>query len=153
MSTIDTSLTWAYAQIMNKWILTTISIALLAFIIHPLVFHPAIGMHEPTSMQLPFLIILTIFESLALGLGITFLIFGYSQVKNSMIASKRQNLAVLLSISWLLSNWWIHDGLHMANGMNMTGLIYIEYTFHVTLILAGAILAYAFVQNKALRKK
>ena len=138
---------------MNKWTLTTISIALLAFIIRPLIFQIPVGSSEPTSIQLTFQIILGIIESLALGLGITFLIFGYSQVKNSMIQSKRLNLAVLLSTSWLLSNWWIHDGLHMANGSDTTGLLYIEYAFHVTLIIAGTILAYAFVQNKAFKKK
>ncbi len=38
----------------------------------------------------------------------------------------------------------MHDNLHKVNGMNIQGLLYIEYAFHVTIIIAGVILAYAF---------
>ena len=49
-----------------------------------------------------------------------------------------------LSIAWLLFSWWPHDSLHVANGINLSGLLVIEYVFHVTLMVAGAILAYFF---------
>ena len=39
---------------------------------------------------------------------------------------------------------WLYDGLHIVNGMNSGGLIWIDYTFHGTLIVAGAALAYCF---------
>lgn len=52
-----------------------------------------------------------------------------------------------LSLSWLLISWWPHDNLHLHNGMNLQGLLYIEYGFHLTLIIASLILARAFVQT------
>jgi hypothetical protein len=45
----------------------------------------------------------------------------------------------------LLFSWWPHDSLHIANGTNMSGLLAIEYGFHVTVMAAGAILVYAFI--------
>jgi len=48
------------------------------------------------------------------------------------------------SIAWLLLNWWPRDSLHIHNGMNLNGLIGIEYGFHFSLMIAGAILAYFF---------
>jgi hypothetical protein len=57
--------------------------------------------------------------------------------------SRERAVIIYLSTVWLLGNWWVHDALHIVNGMNPTGLLKIEYGFHVTLILAGAALAYA----------
>jgi hypothetical protein len=84
-------------------------------------------------------------EALAFGVGISFLIFGYPLMQAILPASKGLTLAAQLSIAWLLVNWWPHDSLHIANGMNMNGLLAIEYVFHVTLIVAGAILVYFFL--------
>jgi hypothetical protein len=84
-------------------------------------------------------------ESLAFGFGISFLIFGYPLMQTILPASKRLTLATHLSIAWLLFSWWPHDSLHVANGLNMNGLLVIEYVFHVTLMVAGAILVYYFL--------
>jgi hypothetical protein len=48
-----------------------------------------------------------------------------------------------LGTAWFLSNRWIHDNLHMVVGRRPNGLLGIEYGFHVTLIIAGAALAYS----------
>src|SRR3990167_3441852 len=37
------------------------------------------------------------------------------------------------------------NSLHVANGLRLNGLIAIEYGFHITLMVAGAILAYFFL--------
>ena len=42
-------------------------------------------------------------------------------------------------------NWWPHDNFHRANGFNLPGLIRIEYGFHVTLYLAGIVVAWFFI--------
>jgi hypothetical protein len=44
-----------------------------------------------------------------------------------------------------MANWWPHDSLHLHNGLALNGLLGIEYGFHVTLMLAGVILAYFFL--------
>ncbi|HEV8224498.1 MAG TPA: hypothetical protein VGP74_04510, partial [Rubrobacteraceae bacterium] len=46
---------------------------------------------------------------------------------------------------WFLVSWWPHDNLHIHNGEDLQGLLYIEYGFHVTLMLAGIVLAYSLL--------
>ncbi|MBI3379158.1 hypothetical protein HY029_00185 [Candidatus Gottesmanbacteria bacterium] len=131
---------------MKKWFLVTIPIAVIAFVVTPNVWHSPMGLPEPTPSQLPFFIILTIFESVSLGLGVSFLLFGYSIVKNVSKNSKFVVWSLYLSTSWFLLNWWVHDGLHKVNGMNLQGLLYIEYGFHVTMITMAALAAYSFLK-------
>jgi hypothetical protein len=52
--------------------------------------------------------------------------------------------AAFLSIAWFLVNWWPHDNLHRVNGQDFGGLPRIEYAFHLTLEIAGALLALYF---------
>ena len=106
---------------------------------------PATDSPVPTSAQLPLLVLLNIAEGLTFGLGISFLIFGYPMVRTISPASIGLTRAAHLSIAWLLFNWWLHDSLHVHNGMNMGGLLGIEYGFHITLMIAGVILAYFFL--------
>jgi hypothetical protein len=42
-------------------------------------------------------------------------------------------------------SWWPHDYLHIHNGNDLQGLLYIEYGFHLTLMLAGIVLAYSLL--------
>lgn len=106
---------------------------------------PAADMPTPTGAELPFAILLKIAEGLTFGLGISFLIFGYPMVRAVLPASTGLTRTAHVSIAWVLSNWWPHDSLHIANGMNLGGLLAIEYAFHITLMIAGAILAYFFL--------
>ena len=56
----------------------------------------------------------------------------YLKVRDALIADK-------------LVNWWAHDSLHLHNGMDLSGLLRIEYAFHMTLIAAGLTLAWFFL--------
>jgi len=78
-------------------------------------------------------------------LGVSFLLFGYSTLKAKVPVSASLTRAAHLSIAWLLINWWAHDSLHEHNGINLSGLLGIEYGFPVTLIIAGVILARFFM--------
>jgi hypothetical protein len=40
----------------------------------------------------------------------------------------------------------MHDSLHMHNGMNMHGLLFIEVGFHITMLICGVTLALGFVR-------
>ena len=53
--------------------------------------------------------------------------------------------AAYLAIGWLLVSWWPHDNMHIHNGNDLQGLLYIEYGFHVTLMIAGLVLAYSLL--------
>jgi len=132
-----------------KWLAVTFVIGVIAFVASPNgplggFWRPSPDFPQPTSAQLPLFILLNAAEALAFGLGIAFLIFGYPLMQAIAPASKRLTLWAFLSIACLLVNWWPHDSLHVANGVNMGGLLVIEYVFHITLIVAGAILAYFF---------
>ena len=106
---------------------------------------PAADSSHPTGAQLPLFLLLNIAEGLTFGFGIAFLVFGYPVVRAISPASAGLTRAAHVSIGWLLSNWWPHDSLHIHNGMNMGGLLGIEYGFHITLMIAGVILARFFL--------
>lgn len=136
-----------------KWkpaLAVTLALTVLAVLANPSgslggFWRPAAGMPTPTGAELPFAILLKIAEGLTFGLGISFLIFGYPMVRAISPASLGVTRAAHVSIAWLLSNWWPHDSLHIYNGMNLGGLLAIEYVFHITLMIAGIILAYFFL--------
>jgi hypothetical protein len=133
-----------------KWLVVTLVLAVIAFVASPngplgTFWRPSAAVPDPAGIQLPLLVLLNIAEVIAFGLGVSFLIFGYPLVRSVLTASKGLTFAAYLSIGWLLANWWPHDSLHIANGLDLNGLIAIEYGFHITLMMAGAILAYFFL--------
>jgi hypothetical protein len=99
----------------------------------------------PTGALLPLFVLLNIAEALAFGLGMTFLLFGYPLVRSFAPVSAGLARGAHLSIAWLLINWWPHDSLHLHVGLNLGQLIVIEYLFHITLMIAGVLLAYFFL--------
>ena len=107
--------------------------------------HPAPGSPEPVGVQLPLFMLLGLAEALAFGFGVAFLLFGYPWVRAAGAASAPLARLAHLSIAWVLINWWAHDSFHIANGLNLSGLLFIEYGFHITLMLAGCIGAAWFV--------
>jgi hypothetical protein len=106
---------------------------------------PAAGGPEPSAGQLPFFVVLFAIEALGFGLGISFLAFGLPLVRKAAGGSRLRAWAMYLSIGWLLVSWWPQDNLHFHTGMDLQGLLYIEYGFHMTLILSGLVLAYSFL--------
>jgi hypothetical protein len=97
------------------------------------------------SIQLLLLLVLNIVEVLAFGFGVSFLAFGYPMVRAVSPASFGLTRAAHFSIAWLLLNWWVHDSMHIHVGMELNGLLGMEYGFHVTLMIAGVILAAFFL--------
>ena len=149
MSTEDQRLTKGTSRNWVKWLVVTLVLAVIAFLASPNgplggFWRPSADFPQPTDAQLPLFILLNVAEALAFGLGISFLIFGYPLVQTILPASNGLTLGAHLSIAWLLFSWWPHDSLHVANGLNLSGLLAIEYGFHVTLMVAGVILAYFF---------
>ena len=104
----------------------------------------AVGGPQPPGGLLPFFIVLGLAESFLFGLGIAFIVFGFA-----IIARSRQPLwlsyAAYAAIAWLLVSWWPHDNLHRVTTTgNWTGLLRIEYGFHLTLMAAAVVLAVFF---------
>ena len=133
---------------MKPWVkvlLVTVLIAAPAMVLGPVIWPPAEGGPEPTGGQLPFFIFLALMESVLLGLGISFLLFGLPVVRAVSPDSKARAWAMYLSIGWLMVSWWPHDNLHIHNGDNLQKLLFIEYGFHFTLMIAALVLAYCFL--------
>ena len=125
--------------------MVTLVLAIPAFLTGPIIWPPADMGVEPTAGQLPFFIFLAVFEAITLGLGVSFLLFGLPVVRRISAGSKLRAWAMYLSIGWLMVSWWPHNNLHMATGMDLQGLLYIEYGFHLTLMIAGIALGYGFL--------
>jgi len=132
-----------------EFVVMTLVIAAIAFLATPIgplgvFWRPPVDSPNPTNIQLSFSLLLNAIESLTFGLGISFLVFGYSLIKRISDASVTLTRAAFFSIVWLLASWFPHDSLHHHNGGGLAGLLLIEYGFHFTLIVAGIILAYFF---------
>lgn len=98
---------------------------------------------EPTNGQLPFFIVLSLVEAVGLGLAVSYLAFGRDAVDRLAGTGGWRRNSLYFGGAWLLGNWWLHDGLHINNGVDLAGLLVIEYVFHVTLIVTGALLCFA----------
>ena len=133
----------------TKIIVTTFVVGILAFLAEPngpagVFWRPSPMVPEALGIQLPLFMLLGMIEALVFGLGVAFLVFGASMVKQFKVSPGLAR-AAHLSISWVMINWWAHDSLHLHYGMELSGLLKIEYAFHITLMLGGIILARFFI--------
>ena len=126
-----------------KFLLITLIIGIPAFALGPIIWTPSPDI-KPTASQIPFFIFLSAIEALLFGFGIAVIIYGWKLVKKVPLPSKNRTLAAFVSLEWLLVSWWPHDNLHIHNGMNAQGLLYIDYIFHVTIIITSLILVHYF---------
>jgi hypothetical protein len=123
----------------------TLIIAVPAFLLNPIVWPPPPAGPAPTAAQLPYLIALDVMQSVFLGLGISFLLFGLPIMRRISPDSKTRAWAMYPSIGWLMVSWWPHISMHVHNAPdNLQGLIYIDYLFHVPLMITVTVLAYCF---------
>ncbi|QIN82261.1 hypothetical protein GBA63_06055 [Rubrobacter tropicus] len=126
----------------TKVAVITAVIAVVAFFLSPILFPPADVGVAPTSTQLPFLMFLGVSDAVLLGLGVSFLVFGYPVLRKVSPDSKARAWAMYLSIGYLMVSWWPHLGMHASNGMDIGGLLVIDFLFHLPLEIAGVVLAY-----------
>lgn len=125
-----------------KWIGVTLVVGAISFALTRVIWPDPAGAPHPPAGLIPFFIILSIGESLAFGLGVAFLVFGFPLLRRAAQPGW-VTWAAFLSIAWYLVNWWPHDNLHRIN-VDFGGLLWIEYAFHVTMEVAGALLALFF---------
>lgn len=132
----------------GKWLAVTLVLGIVAFLMSP---NAPLGgfwgtqadMNTLVGVQRGLFMLLTAIQSIAFGFGFAFLLFGRKAVSSFLPVEGGLSLAVFLAISWSLLSWWPHSNLHQThNPENLSGLLAIEYGFHVTLILGGAVIAY-----------
>jgi len=125
-----------------KAAIITVPVAVVAFLLSPILFPPADTGVEPTAAQIPFFVFLGVGDAVLLGLGVSFLVFGYPLLRKVSPDSKVRAWAMYISIGYLMVSWWPHLGMHASNGMDLHGLLVIDFLFHLPLEIAGAVLAY-----------
>jgi hypothetical protein len=95
-----------------KVTLVTVVVGIAAMALGPILWPIAEGGAQPTAGQLFFFIILEAIQSLTLGLGVAFLLFGLPTVRAASLNSGVMAWAMYLSLGWLLVSWWPHSHLH-----------------------------------------
>lgn len=130
-----------------KVIAVTLVAAIATFLLAPMIWPNPVGQPTPPASLLPLFIFLSVIESLAFGVGVAFLVFGYPYVRRRMTTTA-QAVVTYLAVGWFLVNWWPHDNWHRINGLNFAGLAVIEYAFHFTLMVAGAALVWVFLGTR-----
>jgi hypothetical protein len=126
----------------TKAAIITVPVAIAAFLLSPILFPPADTGVEPTAAQIPLFVFLGVGDAVLLGLGVSFLVFGYPVLRRVSPDSKARAWAMYISIGYLMVSWWPHLGMHASNGMDLHGLLVIDFLFHLPLEVAGAVLAY-----------
>ena len=130
---------------MKLWIKVTIITALVAIpalLLGPVLFPPAEGGPEPTPVQIPLFLFLGLSDAVLLGLGVSFLVFGFPLLRRVSSDSRSRAWAMYLSIGYLMVSWWPHLNMHASNGLDLHGLLFIDYVFHLPLEVAGVVLAW-----------
>ena len=133
---------------MKTWMkvaIVTAVVGIPAFFLGPILFPPADVGVEPTAAQIPYFIFLAVGDALLLGLGVSFLLFGFPVMRRVSPDSRLRAWAMYLSIGYLMVSWWPHLNMHAANGIDFGGLLLIDYVFHLPLEVAGVALALSFI--------
>jgi hypothetical protein len=125
----------------------TLAVAVPALALTLTLFPPSPHM-APAPAQVPFFAVLAGINALALGLGVAFLAFGLPTMRR-VLAPRGRAVAAYLAIAWLLVSWYPHGGLHASNGMDTRALLWIEYGFHVPLVIAPLVLIWALTSTRS----
>jgi hypothetical protein len=128
-----------------KVAIVTAIVAVPAFVSGPILFPPADTGVEPTACQMPFFLFLAVGDAVLLGLGVSFVLFGLSVIRKVSPDSKLRAWAMYLSIGYLMISWWPYLNMHAHNGMDLHGLLIIDFLFHLPLEVAGVVLALSFI--------
>lgn len=119
----------------------TVVIGLAAFFTGPRIWPPSPDVPMPPMNLLPGYIALSAIEALAFGFAIAFAVFGWPAIRGLDLGAPWLNKCFFVTLCWFMGNWWMHDNLHMHNGLNMHGMLFIEVSFHITMLACGVTLA------------
>jgi hypothetical protein len=109
-----------------------------------LLWQPPAGAVGPPSSILPLLVpVAVVMPSIALGVGVAFLVFGRPLLAAG--GSPALSRSAYLGVAWLLMSWWPHSNFHrVASGW--TSILLVDYVFHTTAIAAAGIVAIFFLR-------
>jgi len=119
----------------------TVGLAIPAFVLSRVIWPDPPGAAAPPPGLLPLLMVPAIFEALAFGAGVAFLIgAGRALVRHQ---ADRLSVAAYVSAAWALVSWWPHSNMHRAN-TTLEGPVLIDWTFHLTLIVGAVVIGTYF---------
>lgn len=127
----------------NRLFFLGIAIGSIAYFLGSFIWPPSIVLRF-TGIELVLSNAFYLFEALAFGWGISFLIW---MLPKAEILRKEKWLrfnTVAISVGWLLLSWWPHDRLHLTHYESIHNFLYIEYGFHIPTIAAIFVVAYYF---------
>ena len=125
------------------FVVVSLAVAIPAFLSSQIIWPPHTGSPIPTTQEALFLTVLSVFEALSLGIGVSFIIFTWKTFNSTKLLPKGLDLLTYASIGWLMVSWWPHDNLHIHLGETLPELIYLEYAFHVTAMAAAVVVAFS----------
>jgi hypothetical protein len=129
------------------WMLiVTILIGFAAFAAGPKIWPAGPDVPMPPANLLPGYIVLSGIEALAFGFAVAFALFGWPAIRDLALGAPWLNKWLFVTLCWFTGNWWAHDNLHMHNGLNMHGMIFIEIGFHITMLICGVTLILGFLR-------
>lgn len=136
-----------------KVTLATLAFAILGFLLDPnapvggaLWPEPPAG-PAPTSAQVGLLMGISAIQAIGFGLGFAFLLFARPLMARIGSASTGLTTAAYFAIAWSLVSWVPHGAMHQTNAAaDFTRLVFIEYAFHGTLVVAACVVAAWFAQ-------
>lgn len=129
----------------RKFLIGTVTVGIAAFIIGSFLWPLPPEGPFPHGAQWPFLIFLDLVQSLLFGLGMVLLVWGWPLFKWLPLRTRKEKTAVFVSTVWLFASWWPHIGFHISAGDNLWMLIAIDYTFHLTVIIASLVILRALI--------
>jgi hypothetical protein len=127
-------------------LIVTIVVGLAAFVAAPHIWPMGPDVPMPPANLLPGYIALSAIEALAFGFAVGFAIFGWPAIRGLNLGAPWLNKLLFVTLVWFIGNWWAHDNLHMHNGLNMNGLLFIEVAFHMTMLACGITLTIGLVR-------
>ena len=128
---------------------TTVGLAIPAFVLSRVIWPDPPGAAAPQPGLLPLLMVPAVFEALAFGAGVAFVIAaGRALVRHQ---ADGLSVAAYVSVAWALVSWWPHSNMHRAN-TTLEGLVLIDWTFHLTLIVGAAVIG-TFLYHTILKQR
>jgi hypothetical protein len=131
----------------HKVLLITLATAVPAFILAPMIWPPNLHGGTPVGLQVVLFVILAALDALTFGLGVAFIWYGLPLARRAADGSRASTWITFIATAWLLISWWPHDNMHKHNGMDLDGLLVIDYAFHVSMMIAGLALAHNLVRT------
>jgi hypothetical protein len=135
----------------GKYVVVTIVGGLVAFLLGP---HAPLGEQlwpatletspMPAGAQVGLFTLISAVEALAFGAGLGVLLFAGRPIR-ALFGPDHAGLASAshLALFWLLWSWWLHVALHNTSGMRPGRILFIEYAFHASSIVAAGVVVYA----------